>query len=183
MPRADDDSDRIVREKWRRHLWTLACAGVDTTTRVRKLRSWSKLFALLNFDEDDSGGWGGDHCISDGYNGMKGLVDSSSEDEGMPDVQMAVVRRKALRKRRMRHSSLDESVAGSPPVGTSPAIPAFSDSFLRPLGCSIGEVRWELAVGTGVFGGAQYRVPYPSRWLRRHTHSSPLAIGLGLRLL
>ena len=51
---ADDDLDRIVRDKWRRHLVLLARECVDTTTRVSQSRYWSRWFAEMIVDEDDT---------------------------------------------------------------------------------------------------------------------------------
>ena len=79
---ADDEFDYTVRDTWRRHLWALAREGIDTTTRVWKLRYWSKSLAELTLDEDDDVLEAAveDDCISDGYGGMEACVDSSSED-------------------------------------------------------------------------------------------------------
>ena len=114
---ADDDFSRSVRDKWCRHLLVLARNSVDTTTSAEDARYWSKVFAQMTFDEDGDvlEAEVEDDCSSDCHDGMLERVDSASEDEGMPDVQLAVVNQQMLRQRRMLHSSRGESIVVSRP--------------------------------------------------------------------
>ena len=53
MITADDDFNRVVRNKWRRHLHGLACNEESTTLRVWSSRYWRRWFDEMTFDGDD----------------------------------------------------------------------------------------------------------------------------------